>query len=814
LLALAALSGCSPLIEEERGEEKQPLNGTITWGGFVGPVCNARRTEFQAAFQRAWDQFLIPGVTTEAARVTDCLKEAVLSDETFFPGKHGEVTYPEEIMARMSENIPTRISCVDAAGGCFSSGGEDFLCDPNFMDIPTLNLAGQSAHEISHHYWDHPGMEMDYGASVPSAVYMCFATLGTASPPIPGGIQRSNMGSTETTLAQVGLEGEQPVAPTYCSATQFLSGFYGTSSDAITALGGVCKALDSARTSDLPAAGQWAGAVFRQTCSASEVAIGAFGKAGSALTAIGSLCASEADVRSGLAAFRNGLLAGNNTGRSWERRCPAFQALKGVRLRAGAQVDRIELVCQDVRKPETIRQSVPPSLTVPGEWGYSENCQSRAVLTALETRIESNVRRLGGRCQAVSAVPRPAADSAVALAGSETVHVLASHGGLDDVGTPNLDSCPADEAVVALQLYYDGRDVAGVRGICASIDGWSRRTPGTDLHPTTLRGRSTSTSDAPMCASAEFLVGWTVQTGDDGYIRGVKPVCRRFGDLDDVPLVGDFNADGRIAELSLFRPADGTWRAKPANGAVLFDDLQWGLATDVPLIGDLDSDGQLDDVAVFRPSNGSWYAKRADGSVIFTDIQWGLSGDIPLIADFDSDGELDDLGVFRPSSGTWYAKRTDNTVIFADRQWGLSGDMPLVGDFDSDGELDDLGVFRPSSGMWYAKRSDDTVIFVDRQWGRVGDVPFVADFDNDGKRDDLGVFRPGEATWWAKRTDDSVIFENIQFGLAGDVPVVGDFDADGRFNDVGVWRPSNAGWYATRTDGSLIFEGVPFGLPH
>jgi hypothetical protein len=71
------------------------------------------------------------------------------------------------------------------------------------------------------------------------------------------------------------------------------------------------------------------------------------------------------------------------------------------------------------------------------------------------------------------------------------------------------------------------------------------------------------------------------------------PVGIRWGIGGDIPLRGDFDGDGNLAQ-------------------------QWGLSTDLPVSGDFDGDG-ISDLAVYRPS-GYW---SSSNFTTYVAQQWG-----------------------------------------------------------------------------------------------------------------------------------------------------------------------------------------------
>jgi len=208
---------------------------------------------------------------------------------------------------------------------------------------------------------------------------------------------------------------------------------------------------------------------------------------------------------------------------------------------------------------------------------------------------------------------------------------------------------------------------------------------------------------------------WYINTMQNGMWNPSGDTTMHFGMAGDMPVMGDWNGSG-TKKIGVFRngmwyldyPGTCTWvgcgaPADPTKDAC----MPFGTAGDIPVVGDWNGNGKMK-IGVFRagmwyldyPGTGTWVGCGAPADPTRDAcIAFGTAGDIPVVGDWNGTGKMM-IGVFR--DGNWYLDINGNNAwdpgVDSVMSFGITGDKPVVGDWNGSGTTK-IGVVR--NGMWY-----------------------------------------------------------------------------------------------------------------
>ncbi len=231
--------------------------------------------------------------------------------------------------------------------------------------------------------------------------------------------------------------------------------------------------------------------------------------------------------------------------------------------------------------------------------------------------------------------------------------------------------------------------------------------------------------------------------------------------------------DSGADTVGMFRPSNGFFYLRFSNTSGNADiDFFYGTANDVPLSGDWNADG-ITTIGIFR--NGQFFLRNTN-TAGFADvpafaIDGTQPGDIPIAGDWDGNGSTT-VGLFRAGV---FLLRNSNTAGPADIVFnytlGVTDQLPLVGDWNGDG-VTTVGLFRTSTAF-FALRNTNSSGTPDLQFffGNPNDVPVAGDWNGNGFTT-IGVFRTG--TFFLRNTNSSGPADlTVNYGVPTDRPVIG-----------------------------------------
>ena len=261
-----------------------------------------------------------------------------------------------------------------------------------------------------------------------------------------------------------------------------------------------------------------------------------------------------------------------------------------------------------------------------------------------------------------------------------------------------------------------------------------------------------------------------------------------YGLISDFLIPGDYTGD-RKTEPTIWRPGQqGIFyvaQFPSGTGGITLDRaVPWGTVDDGPVPGDYDGDGKLDYTVVRRSAIGlTWYILNSR-TFTWRSVVFGFpGGDTFPGADFTGDGR-DELVFTANVNGnfTYYIGDAVTGALVLVGPWGNGGNgiannLPPA-DYTGDGKADLVAVRRNGSRMvWYILdpmtnnyTATEFGYGLGRAEGGTADIPVQGDYDGDG-RFDIAVFRPSNHTFYVLKSSDGGLIVQ-PWGDNGDIAII------------------------------------------
>ncbi len=262
----------------------------------------------------------------------------------------------------------------------------------------------------------------------------------------------------------------------------------------------------------------------------------------------------------------------------------------------------------------------------------------------------------------------------------------------------------------------------------------------------------------------------------------------------------DLDGDGK-ADLVLFDPASGAWRAKLSslNYAEVAGVLGGPDSTLVP--GDYDGD-RLTDPGAYTELTGLWTVMLSSMGYGQATATLGGLGYAPVPSDFDGDGKTD-LGVYQAATGGWTVKLSASGYAEAGTTFGGAECLPVQRDYDGDRKADPA-IYHLTNGNWRVMLSGSGYgIATAAGFGGDGYAPVPGDYDGDGKTDP-GIYHESTGAWYVMLSGSGYLIATATLGGSGYAALPGDYDGDGK-TDPGVYETATGRW-------AVMLSGSGYGM--
>jgi hypothetical protein len=245
----------------------------------------------------------------------------------------------------------------------------------------------------------------------------------------------------------------------------------------------------------------------------------------------------------------------------------------------------------------------------------------------------------------------------------------------------------------------------------------------------------------------------------------------------------------------------GIWALRNASAPGGADIVGFGFANTVPVVGDWNGDGKTD-VGVYNVAGNNFLLRNPDSTP--TIIGLGFAGATPVVGDWNGAGTTK-VGVYN-GIGTWALNNASAPGGADIVGFGFANTVPVVGDWNGDGKTD-VGIYNKGGNNFLLRNTSSTSGFDVIGLGWAGVTPVVGDWNGDGKAK-VGVY--DNAGTWALWNSTSSSADIVGFGFTNSAPVVGDWNSDSK-TDVGIYNKGGNNFLLRNTSATSGLDIIGLG---
>jgi hypothetical protein len=329
-----------------------------------------------------------------------------------------------------------------------------------------------------------------------------------------------------------------------------------------------------------------------------------------------------------------------------------------------------------------------------------------------------------------------------------------------------------------------------------------------DSSAASLLGTIADTHYADTSASGGTLYYYWVKATNDTSTSAFSSPDSGWRRSSGYTHYADVDIDGdRKADLVIFDPITGTWRAKLSASGYAEASGVFGDTASTLVPGDYDGDLKTD-LGVYAELTGLWTLMLSSMGYGQASATLGGMGYAPTPGDFDGDFKTD-LGVYQAASGGWTVKLSASGYAETGTTFGGPDYLPVQRDYDGDAKADPA-IYQLANGEWRVLLSGSGYGEASAPgFGGTGYAPVVGDYDADGKADPA-IYHESTGLWTVMLSGSGYLIAYGTLGGTGYAALPGDYDGDGK-TDPAVYNTATGEWLVMLSGSGYGIATATFG---